>query len=46
MLKAGGRKFIEVDGTHRKGVHKGMLLTSTGIDVENHCVPLAYAILM
>jgi len=29
---AGCRKFIRVDGTHLKGVYKGVLLTAMGID--------------
>ncbi|KAJ8424796.1 hypothetical protein Cgig2_001810 [Carnegiea gigantea] len=44
------RKFIGVDGTHLKGVYKGVLLTAMGmltamgIDAQNHYVPLAYAV--
>ena len=41
---AGCRKFIGVDGTHLKGVYKGVLLTAMGIDAQNHCVPQACAI--
>jgi len=41
---AGCRKFIRVDGTHLKGFYKGVLLTTMGIDAQNHCVPLAYVI--
>ena len=44
MFLGGCRKFIGVDGTHLKGIYKGFLLIAMGIDVENHCFPLAYAI--
>ena len=41
---SGCSRFIGVDGTHLKGVYKGVLLTAMGIDAENHCFPLAYSI--
>jgi len=41
---SGCRRFIGVDGTHLKGVYKGVLLTAMGIDAQNHCFPLAYSI--
>jgi len=43
-LLAGCRKFIGVNETHLKGVYKGVLFIAMGIDAENYCFLLAYAI--
>jgi len=40
----GCRPIIGVDGTHLKGPYKGVLFTAIGLDAENHCYPLAWAV--
>jgi len=43
-FKRGCRPLIGVDGCHLRGPYKGVLLTAHGLDAENHCFPLAFAV--
>ncbi|KAL0315555.1 UNVERIFIED_CONTAM: hypothetical protein Sradi_5433700 [Sesamum radiatum] len=40
----GCRPIVGVDGCHLKGPHGGVLLTAVGIDPNNACYPIAFAV--
>ncbi|KAL8509814.1 hypothetical protein ACS0TY_016875 [Phlomoides rotata] len=40
----GCRPLIDVDGTHLKGLHGGILLTAVGVYPNNNIFPIAYAV--
>ncbi|KAL0328025.1 UNVERIFIED_CONTAM: hypothetical protein Scaly_2235100 [Sesamum calycinum] len=41
---SGCRPIVGVDGCHLKGPHGGVLLTAVGIDPNNACYPIAFAV--
>ncbi|KAG8380694.1 hypothetical protein BUALT_Bualt06G0042600 [Buddleja alternifolia] len=40
----GCRPIIGVDGCHRKGPHRAILVTAVGVDPNNNLFPIAYAV--
>ncbi|KAL8478646.1 hypothetical protein ACS0TY_030507 [Phlomoides rotata] len=43
-FRDGCRPIIGVDGCHLKGPHKGILLTTVGVDANNNLYPITWAV--